>query len=149
MARKQPGESQKDERDVSLLAIGAALADAELAKTLELPGEFSELGNSIRRLADGTAHGTQDAVRLEQFLQGVGVQREAGKTARMVVERARVWKTYRKALAWGKRTFSFFLCPVGTIEQVIEYLRTIGFEKGESDGRPRKELPEQRRPVSE
>lgn len=147
----------KRDRDhvVALLAIGAAIANAEEAKSLDLSGidrhsdarlrllrEFAEAVTCMQNDASTESEKYVAQSVITQFLDGLLITRSSRMTVRQqITEAANLWAIECRAIRWAKKFFaSPLLLPRGSRQQIIKQLQKYGFRDNgllpDGQGRP-------------
>jgi hypothetical protein len=141
----------KRDRDliVALLALGAAIADPEMAQGLDLSGieqkDLRDFANAVRTMQHSdSAEADKDAAQhiICRFLAGIAITRSSKISVRQQIQdAANEWALACRALQWAKRFFQPpFLRPRGSRREVIAKLREYGFKdevQPTGQGRPR------------
>jgi len=122
------------DRVIALLAIGAAIADKEVAEQLHLEGipdrnfqEFAAAVKTMQSSADTSSHPEAQMV-INSFLSSLLITRSNKVPVRkQLVDEANRWAMYERGMTWMRKTFGQFLRPKGTRLNAIKWFQKLGF----------------------
>lgn len=122
------------DRATALLAIGAAIADKEMAKELNLDGipdrNLQEFAAAVKTMQDDSKGQEQsDATTvINAFLQSLVIIRSNKVSVRkQLVDSANQWALYERGKTWMRKAYGQFLRPKGSRLNAIERFKELGF----------------------